>query len=60
MVHSQKNVFKIPFPKTLNDLEHRVFQEWKKINVSTIKNLYNSIPRRIKLIYDQKGGVIKY
>jgi transposase len=48
-------------PKTLWELENTIMEAWEKdISPDIIKNLFNSMPRRIKAVIKSKGGITKY
>lgn len=47
-------------PNNLDDLWQCCLQEWSKITLQDIQNLYESMPRRVKAVLDAKGGNTKY
>jgi hypothetical protein len=49
-----RNIF--PPPTSLKQLEDVLQQEWYKIPLESVKNLYESIPRRIAAVLKAKGG----
>ena len=44
----------------LNDLKTYLMAAWNNIPVSYIQGLYSTLPRRIKHVLIQKGGITKY
>lgn len=53
-----RNVF--PPPSSLKELEKTLIDEWYKIPVDVIQNLYSSISRRIEAVLDADGGPTRY
>jgi hypothetical protein len=52
---------KFPPPTFLKQLEDDALQEeWYKIQLETVQNLYKSIPRRIMAVLKAKGGPTLY
>lgn len=49
-----------PPPTSLKELESFLTEEWTKIPLETIQNLYESIPRRIEAVITAKGGPTPY
>ena len=47
-------------PRNMQELWERVQDVWTTIPSEYIKELYESTPRRIKALYDNKGGLTKY
>jgi transposase len=47
-------------PRNMQELWERVQDVWTTIPSEYIKELYESMPRRIKALYDNKGGLTKY
>jgi hypothetical protein len=47
---------RFPTPTTLKQLEDAVQEEWYKIPLETVKNLYESIPTRIAAVLKPKDG----
>ena len=45
---------------SLKELECVLTEEWVKILLETIHNLYESIPRRIEAVIAAKGGPTPY
>ena len=42
------------------NLDEKIMEVWDSVNVENIKNLYNSIPRRIATCIQKNGGPVKY
>ena len=51
---------RFPPPSSLKELEAVLTEEWAKIPLKTIENLYESIPRRINAVLASKGGPTPY
>jgi hypothetical protein len=51
---------RFPPPTSLKQLEDVLQDEWHKIPLQTVRNLYGSIPRRIAAILKAKGGPTQY
>jgi hypothetical protein len=49
-----------PPPKSLKELEVVLQEDWYKIPLSTVQNLYESIPRSIVAALKAKGGPTVY
>jgi hypothetical protein len=49
-----------PLPSSLKDLEKILLNEWMKIDVSVIRNLIMSIPKRIQAVLISKGDPMRY
>jgi transposase len=49
-----------PFPRTTQQLKVALEEEWGKLEPGILFNLVDSLPRRIKMVIDTKGGPIKY
>ena len=47
-------------PSSLKELEGVLTEEWAKIPLETIHNLFESIPRRIEAVIAAKGGPTPY
>jgi hypothetical protein len=47
---------RFPPPTSLKQLEEVLQEEWYKIPLETVKNLYESIPRRTATVLKAKGG----
>ena len=47
-------------PKNLAELERRVEIAWNTISKTTIRNLINSMPRRVRAVIAANGGPTKY
>jgi hypothetical protein len=47
---------KFPPPTPLKQLEDVLHEEWYKIPLETVQNLYKSIPRRTAAVLKAKGG----
>jgi hypothetical protein len=47
-------------PASIKQLEDILQEEWYKINLETVRNLYELIPRRIAAVLKAKGGPIPY
>lgn len=46
--------------KTEQEFRNAIVEEWDKISYHTIRNLFNSIPRRCKAVIDKNGEPTKY
>lgn len=53
-----RNVF--PPPSSLKKLEQVLIDEWYKIPIEVVQNLYDSIPRRVQAVIKSGGGPTKY
>jgi hypothetical protein len=51
---------RFPPAKCLKQLENVLQEEWYKIPLDTVQNLYESIPRRIAALLKAKGGPTTY
>jgi hypothetical protein len=51
---------RFPPPTSLKQLEDVLQEEWYKIPLETIQNLYDSIPRRNAAVLKTKGGPTPY
>jgi hypothetical protein len=51
---------RFPPPKSLKQLEEVFQQEWYKIPLEPVENLYESIPRRIAAVLKAKGDLTPY
>ncbi|KAF2351833.1 hypothetical protein FHG87_017410 [Trinorchestia longiramus] len=51
---------RFPPPSSLKELEGILTEEWAKIPLETIPNLYESIPLRIEAVIAAKGGPTPY
>jgi hypothetical protein len=49
-----------PPPRSLKQLEEVLQEEWYKIRLESVQNLYVSIPRRIAAVSKAKGGPTPY
>jgi transposase len=47
-------------PRTLDELWERVQDIWTTIPIETIHNLYASLPRRMQMVYKNRGGNTRY
>ena len=47
-------------PETLQDLQRALLHEWGEIDQQVIRNLIQSIPRRMQAVIDARGGNIRY
>jgi len=47
-------------PKGIQELWEWVEAEWEKIRVETCRGLIESMPRRVRAVYEAKGGYTKY
>jgi hypothetical protein len=47
---------RVPPPKSLKQLEDVLREEWYKIPLDTVHNLYEPISRRIVAVLKAKGG----
>jgi len=47
-------------PKTMEELWERIQKIWIEIPIEIIHDLYESMPRRIKELHDNKGGLTRY
>jgi len=47
-------------PKGLDELWERVQEIWTTIPIDVIRHLYESLPRRMKMVYENHGGSIRY
>jgi transposase len=47
-------------PTSLDELEARIHNEWNAIPVQTVRDLYDSMPRRIERCIECEGGHTKY
>lgn len=45
---------------TINGLKRIIKDEWEKISLENIRNLYKSYPSRLKQIVERKGGMTDY
>jgi hypothetical protein len=51
---------RFPTPTSLKQLEDVFQEEWYKILLETVQNLYESIPRRIAAVLKAKHGSTPY
>jgi hypothetical protein len=51
---------RFPPPTSLKQLEHVLQEEWYKIPLETVQNLYESLPRRTAAVLKAKGGPTPY
>jgi hypothetical protein len=51
---------RFPPPTSLKQLEDVFQEEWYKIPLETVQNLYESIPRRIVAVLQAKHGPTPY
>jgi hypothetical protein len=51
---------RFPPPASLKQLEDGLQEEWYKIPLETVQNLYESIPRRASAVLKTKGGPTPY
>jgi transposase len=54
-VQKQKN-----FPRTIDELKIALNQAWSEFDVSTLREVVDSMPRRIQAVLDANGGPTKY
>jgi hypothetical protein len=57
------NIFpgnRFPPPTSLKQLEHVLQEEWPKIPLETVQNLYESISRRTAAVLKAKDGPTQY
>jgi hypothetical protein len=47
---------RFPPPRSLKQPEDDLQEEWYKISLEAVQNLYEPIPRRIEAILKAKGG----
>jgi len=47
-------------PKTMKDLKRRLKQAWKNIPLSTLHDLFHSMPQRLQNVIKNKGGHAGY
>ena len=47
-------------PRTIDDLKALIKQEWQNITLSYIRNLYDSVQRRLDEVIRSKGGYTSY
>ena len=47
-------------PQGMEELWQRVQVEWEKIPLDFCQNLVHSMPRRVRAVYEAKGGYTKY
>lgn len=60
MVLEQRVRNRFPPPFLLKQLYEILIEEWDKIPLETIQNLFDSIPRRIKAVLEANGGPTPY
>ena len=48
------------FPRTVDELKIALREEWLKFDVSILRKVVDSMPRRIKAVLSAKGGPTKY
>jgi hypothetical protein len=51
---------RVPTPTSLKQTEDVLQEEWYKILLEIVQNLYESIPRRTVAVLKAKGGPIPY
>jgi len=49
-----------PHPKNIRKLMIVLEEEWNKIEPEILKNLIESMPRRVQAVIDSKGNPTKY
>jgi len=49
-----------PFPKTVQQLKIALKEEWSKLESNSLSNLINSMPKRVRMVIEEKGGHTKY
>src|SRR6185369_4506371 len=49
-----------PFPRTVEQLKAALREEWGKLEPDVLINLVNSMPKRVKMVIEAKGGHSKY
>ena len=47
-------------PSNLEELWIALKEEWEKLDLESIQNLYSSVPRRVKALQCAKGSYTKY
>jgi hypothetical protein len=51
---------RFPPPASLKQLEDGLQEEWYKLPLETVQNLYEFIPSRIAAVLKAKGGLAPY
>jgi hypothetical protein len=51
---------RFPPPTSLKQLEHVLQEEWYKIPLETVQNMYESSPRMTAAVLKAKGGPASY
>ena len=51
---------RFPPPRTLSELETALHEEWVRIPMNFVQDLYLSIPRRMQAVIQAKGGLTPY
>jgi hypothetical protein len=51
---------RFPVPASIKQLEDILREEWYKIPLETVQNLYESIPRRTEAVWKPKHGPTAY
>jgi len=49
-----------PFPRTVEQLKAALREEWGKLEPDVLINLVNSMPKRVKMVIEARGGHSKY
>jgi len=53
-------VYADPEPQSLQALKHRLRKGWKSISLSTLQNLFGSMPNQLKAVIKNNGDTIPY
>lgn len=49
-----------PLPRNLDELWDVLVEEWAKLDISYVRNLYESMPRRVAALLEAQGQYTKY
>jgi len=49
-----------PVAKSVEELEEQVLKAWRSVKPETVRNLIESMPRRVQAVVQAKGGHAKY
>jgi transposase len=49
-----------PITKSVEELEEQVLKAWRSVRPETVRNLIESMPRRVQAVVQAKGGHTKY
>jgi hypothetical protein len=56
-----RTLLKYPIaPTSLEQLEHRLYEQWANISLVSISHLYDSLPRRMIACHNARGGHTRY